>query len=735
MPVAGCFNPTLNDTALGYLALGWSVIPLYGDTHPDRPKVAALPWEAFQRRRARETEVAAWFERPDVGALGLVTGAVSQLVILDFDEPEFVRAFERACPELVATRTVLTRRGQHLYFHVPPQLAIRSRKLDGIDLLAGGRYAVAPPSVIDGHPYTVGRGGQPKTLTQRDLDRLDAFLENTRSEPLQRPAELLVAAAPVKTQAGAAAPDFKPVSETQPPVETPQHASFTSETLVLLYRGLAYQTKRNVALFKASCLARDHGWSYAAVVECLAEVHTAQPARGQHRAEQETSRYREAIATIRSVYTRPPRRLKQPEVGGLYNSIRERLFQLGQTCVVRVLEGLRLAGYRAGQRVTERELLTVLRSLVGRHSIRRALTALTPKGQSIFRRKAPRYPPNCAAATELRIVNTPNADVSVTESDRSKRIPDRPPRGFVIPGLERLCHLLGVAPSGSDPITLDDLRSARQTRMAAHRELIRRRPGLYLRGWLGDRLGVSYVTLCRYNRATDGLQVTPTFTATAIGWWNLNSVPARLGDTSGTYLEDDSGQRWPALKAIAARLLGQRKKVRLLAQSLNHYRFGLVNARQTDRSPETESHAGEPPTITLGQGVERLMRRRSPITTWPMDAPVLVGAGNNSSFTQSSTAGFSPVDYEKPARKRRPRYWQPLKRPEAEALAQRVYRVVNERTTDPGQKLSLATARRQVDQAGEEAVRKALWLLDKRKNVVKPAGWLATILRSRTGKA
>ncbi len=707
MPVSGPFNQTLIDSALGYLALGWSVIPLYGDADPDRPKVAALAWEPFQRRRAREAEVTAWFERQRCAALGLVTGAVSQLVILDFDDAEALRAFERACPDLLATRTVLTRRGRHLYFHVPPQLAIRSRKLDGLDLLAGGRYAVAPPSAIDGHRYSVERGGQPKTLAQRDLDRLDAFLDS-RAAPETVPAPTIALPPPV-----AAAPVDR--------------AAFTPETLVLLYRGLARQMKRNVALFKASCLARDCGWSYAAVVETLADAHAAQPAGGQHRRESAKARYREALATLRSVFRRPARP-RTPDSGGLYNTLRERLFQLGQTCVVRVLEGLRLAGFRAGQLVTEKAVLHALAGIVGRHSIRRALLACSPQGRVIFKRISPRSPPRRSAATDIRIVNTPNASVWCSSPNKTG---GRPVSAFRIPSAEALCRRLGVRPSGSDPLTLDDLQSARRTRQAAHRELIRRRPGLYLRQWLADRLGVSGPTIWRYQQCDDALTVTPTFTATAIGWWNLNAIPADDDASSGTFLEDDSGKRWPARKGIATRLLGQGRAVRLLVQTLSYYGCGgdpSAVGLHVERAIDVRPPRADEPLTTFAQRVERLIRRIAP-------APVEVAV---SAVMTRSKPSEPPVSHrvtetgyaKSTVRPRRRRYWKPLDRPDDEALAQRVYTVVNGRASEAKHRLSLVSARRLIDDFGAARVERALNALRGRRDVRQPAGWLRVWLRS-----
>ena len=68
----------------------------------------------------------------------------------------------------------------------------------------------------------------------------------------------------------------------------------------------------------------------------------------------------------------------------LPNSVREALFKLKRTDVVRTLEGLRHKGIQPGQTITAEDATTLLRGIVGRDSIYHAFTAQTPDGQSIF---------------------------------------------------------------------------------------------------------------------------------------------------------------------------------------------------------------------------------------------------------------------------------------------------------------------------------------------------------------
>lgn len=123
--------PTLLNAAETYFSFGYAVIPLLGDFDPTRPKVAARSWSAYQNRLARLDEFNDWFS-PEGGAaaLGIVTGRISRLVVLDFDSADLFSEFRLRFPDLLETRTVQSAgRGlPHLYFHLPPHLSLASQK-------------------------------------------------------------------------------------------------------------------------------------------------------------------------------------------------------------------------------------------------------------------------------------------------------------------------------------------------------------------------------------------------------------------------------------------------------------------------------------------------------------------------------------------------------------------------------------------------------------------------------
>src|SRR5690349_9045525 len=137
---------TLLTMAEAYFYLGYSVIPLTGDADLGRAKVPAIPWAGFQHCRASLNDYVQWFDQSGFGGLGIVTGRISQLVVLDFDSEIVFNAFKAHHPELLETHTVRSagRQLPHLYFNLPNYLHIESMKGQGIDVLSNGRYVVAP---------------------------------------------------------------------------------------------------------------------------------------------------------------------------------------------------------------------------------------------------------------------------------------------------------------------------------------------------------------------------------------------------------------------------------------------------------------------------------------------------------------------------------------------------------------------------------------------------------------
>jgi len=180
---------TKRETALSYLEKGISVIPLkspvtvqksskfkqkvqeeyqknlslpeprtYEEIHKElfyrECKLPLVPWKEYQTRLASVEEVNHWFNTNPDANIGIVTGAVSNLVVFDLDSDHAVEYAEEqgGFPESVKVKTG---KGYHVYVR-HPGFEIRNsvnKNLD-IDIRADGGYVAAPPSIHgSGHQY------------------------------------------------------------------------------------------------------------------------------------------------------------------------------------------------------------------------------------------------------------------------------------------------------------------------------------------------------------------------------------------------------------------------------------------------------------------------------------------------------------------------------------------------------------------------------------------------------
>lgn len=123
--------------------MGFSLIPL-----KPRDKTPLIPWRAHQKRRASRSTIEAWYRATPNANIGIVTGAISGLVVLDLDDDEAIAEAERR--GLPDTLMVRTGKGQHVYFRHPGyKITNRAGFLPGMDIRGDGGYIVGPGSL---HP-------------------------------------------------------------------------------------------------------------------------------------------------------------------------------------------------------------------------------------------------------------------------------------------------------------------------------------------------------------------------------------------------------------------------------------------------------------------------------------------------------------------------------------------------------------------------------------------------------
>lgn len=127
--------------AVNYYELGFSLIPI------GREKAEVLvKWKQYQTTRATLEEVAAWIQRwPEIN-LGVVTGAISGLVVVDIENGGSTKGYE---PTVIAKSG---RGGRHLYYRHPGNKIIKNgvRVAELTDIRGDGGYVVLPPSILSG---------------------------------------------------------------------------------------------------------------------------------------------------------------------------------------------------------------------------------------------------------------------------------------------------------------------------------------------------------------------------------------------------------------------------------------------------------------------------------------------------------------------------------------------------------------------------------------------------------
>lgn len=762
------YRTELFSAAVQYCDWGWSVIPLRGDSDPNQPKAAAVSWSEFQHRRPSDEELENWFFDRKFEALGIVCGPVSQLAVLDFDDPACARAFARVCPDLVQTVEVQSgNRGlPHYYYHVPVDVPVKSRRTAQADFQAHGTYVVAPPTVISERKWRVVRGVQPRSLSRSDVARINAFLD--------------VYAYQTAGGREYSVPGFD-LSEPHHTVVLETALGFRGlpvERLVNYYRRLAARIGRNNALFRAASFARDCGWSRQMALDALVDVHVVQPPISQHVPETPVQRRQEAVKTITSAFGYQPKlRSFLAKIQGVPNTVREKLLQIKQAAVARVLDGLLLAGVSAGVHFTERAACEVLRIFgIGRRAVQAALKALAPSEQPVFERAdPPRNPPeknaHAAAGENKRLKKCS----FVRGANRVKKVfaacAGRTPQQFVMPDNARLYRLYGVSPSGSDSLSPEDLRSPEAYRCALQRLLIQRRPGCYSRRWLAQRLGVSVWTCRRYDRQI-GLNVRSRFTEQQVTWANLDSLP--LDDTPsapyGAFLETPDLRRYPPVRGLAAHLLARGECVLWRRQLWNYYEIIINGCNPLSQIPHSSVADGE--TIHKRE-TQPAATRYAPNSTGAVESEPdrLPVPKPESIFWLCPDCLSFHLQPERPAAcstcghdhweiipaaiwrdvERCKAWWQRLWRerhgqrkhrlaapahepsltPAASALAEKLYQQVRRRT--PERALTRSRAGQLVRDYGAAAVEGALALLEARRRVTSAAGFIITVLRSEYG--
>lgn len=169
--------------ALEFHARGMNVVP----RNPER-KCPAVRWKGLQDRFVTVDELKGWREM-FAGGVGFITGAISNLIVIESDGPEgeaVIAEFKQARGALPQTFTVRSGsgRGLHRYFRHPGfRVTTRANTSIKLDVKGDAGFCVLPPSLHkSGGRYEIVSGVKPAPLPEGLLEFIEAEAAKAKGE-------------------------------------------------------------------------------------------------------------------------------------------------------------------------------------------------------------------------------------------------------------------------------------------------------------------------------------------------------------------------------------------------------------------------------------------------------------------------------------------------------------------------------------------------------------------------
>ena len=148
-------------TAKKYLQNQWSIFPvnLSLDEKGKIEKKPAIAWREYQQRLPTDTELHQWFDKPQYNAIGLVTGKISHIIVVDVDDPS-----KDTFSSPMNVKTISG--GFHYYYQWTEEIR-NDAKINNelIDFRGDGGFVVLPPSSFGTQSYEWIKEVHPMFLT------------------------------------------------------------------------------------------------------------------------------------------------------------------------------------------------------------------------------------------------------------------------------------------------------------------------------------------------------------------------------------------------------------------------------------------------------------------------------------------------------------------------------------------------------------------------------------------
>ena len=157
------------EAALAYISRGWAVFPLAPES-----KIPNKGSRSFKDSSTEYLKVRGWWEKNPAANIGIATGKISGLFVVDLDDAEAgIEAWNKLCEqhaqhEIETLQSLTVSGGRHLLFQYPLgdlNLGCSTKVSPHIHTRGNGGYIVAPPSyaITDTHagPYAWLNPGAP----------------------------------------------------------------------------------------------------------------------------------------------------------------------------------------------------------------------------------------------------------------------------------------------------------------------------------------------------------------------------------------------------------------------------------------------------------------------------------------------------------------------------------------------------------------------------------------------
>ena len=161
--------------ATEYVDNGWNILPV----KPEDKRPYMTNWLQYTRTHASKQTVMNWFSHLAGAGIGVVTGKVSNMVVLDIESdcPYPIEDILKRYPTQMYSRTGSG--GYHLFYQYPtnvPRVANRVGIFERADLRADGGFIVLPPTI---HPS----GGRYEWIKRGPLGTFPMALLDMQSQP------------------------------------------------------------------------------------------------------------------------------------------------------------------------------------------------------------------------------------------------------------------------------------------------------------------------------------------------------------------------------------------------------------------------------------------------------------------------------------------------------------------------------------------------------------------------